>query len=99
SSRRFSLCSSRRDSSPGRAAPCSDPRQPRFPHSGEENVAIGTNMRDMKLSMLLAAAFFAVGAVFVVLGGWFLLLVGIVALLMGLVLLVRGYRLRSAANA
>jgi succinate-acetate transporter protein len=50
----------------------------------------------MWFSVLLAAAFLAVGVVLVVVGGWFGLLVGVVALLMGLVLLVRGYRLRSA---
>lgn len=50
----------------------------------------------MWFSVLLAAAFLAVGVVLVVVGGWFGLMVGVVALLMGLVLLVRGYRLRSA---
>jgi succinate-acetate transporter protein len=50
----------------------------------------------MWFSMLLAAAFLAVGVVLVVVGGWFGFLVGAVALLMGLVLLLRGYRLRSA---
>jgi heme O synthase-like polyprenyltransferase len=50
----------------------------------------------MKVNMLFAALFLAVGLVLVVVGGWFGLMVGVVALLMGLVLLVRGYRFRSA---
>ena len=57
---------------------------------------MGDESAGMKVNMVLAALFLAVGLVLVVVGGWFGLLVGIVALLMGLVLLVRGYRLRSA---
>jgi hypothetical protein len=53
----------------------------------------------MKVNMLFAALFLAVGLVLVVVGGWFGLMVGVVALLMGLVLLVRGYRLRSAGSS
>jgi hypothetical protein len=67
-----------------------------MPQSGEGDDPISDEPARMWFSVLLAAAFLAVGVVLVVVGGWFGLLVGVVALLMGLVLLVRGYRLRSA---
>jgi hypothetical protein len=66
-------------------------------HRGRETLSWVANTAGMKVNMLLAALFLAVGIVLVVVGGWFGLMVGIVALLMGLVLLLRGYRLRSAS--